>query len=167
MMNDQNNKGFLNMPGDELNDTIKRLSRYTLAVEFIAIGACLPLLTKNLFVMLGGAMLLMYLGVLSMRFCKERKKKRWVIISVVQLVLATVDLLTIILNERIGTTIIEIMAYVSLGFLWIHCGMCFFEYRKDEEVLFLRYVGAFIVLITVIVCYLMRQWLIGQHITIF
>ena len=167
MMNDLNDKSFLNMPGDELSDTIKRLSRYTLAVEFIAIGACLSVLTKDMFIMLVGATFLMYLGVIFMKLCEERKKKQWVIISIIQLVLATIDLLAIIFSKKIGATVIEIIAYLSIGFLWIHCGMCFFEYRKDEEVPFLRFVGAFIVVITLIVCLIIRQWLVEQHITFF
>ena len=53
-MDDKEKKSLLNMPGDELSATMKRLSRYTLAVEMIPIGACLPLFTRNDKLLLGG-----------------------------------------------------------------------------------------------------------------
>ena len=164
-MNGRKSKNLVDMSGDELIEIIKRLSRYTLAVEMIAIGACLPIITRQAFVLLCGATLLMFIGVIFMRFCKERKKKRWTIVWIIQIVLASLDLLTIILNFVIGIeTIVEIMAHVSIGFLWIHCAMCFFEYRRDEEVVFMRFIGAFIVVITIIVCYIMKQLLLSHDI---
>ncbi len=168
MMNGKDDKSLLDMPGEELTDTIKRLSRYTLAVEFVALGACLPILTGQMNYILIGSAFLMYLGALFMRLCSERRQKKWIVFFGLQLILATVDLLTIILHAVRGAeSAVRVLAYISIAFLWIHCVLCFFDYRKNETVPFLRYIGAFIILITVAICYFANQWLAGLHMTIF
>ena len=159
-MDDKENKSLLNMPGDELSATMKRLSRYTLAVEMIPIGACLPLFTRNEPLLLGGIAFTMLVGLLFMHFCDDRKQKRWNIIKSIQCVLALLDFASVILYKVIGgNKATTITLYVSLSFLWIHVALCAFDYRKDEQIPFMRFLGAITVVLTIFICYIISNWI--------
>ena len=153
------------MPGDEINDWLRNLSRYVLVVELVATGACLPILTHEKYIILTAAGILMCLDILAMHFCIERKDRRWIIIRRIQFAVAAMDILTLIISILADIELVSlVMTYVSLGVFWIHSGLCFFEYRKDEIVPLLRFAGAFTIFVTITVFMLMKQWLIGKGI---
>lgn len=154
-MDDKEKTSLLNMPGDELSATMKRLSRYTLAVEMIPIGACLPLFTRNEPFLLGGMAFTMIVGLFFMHFCDERKQKKWTIIKIIQCILALTDVAAVILDKVIGGNKVTIIVlYISLSFLWIHVALCVFDYRKEEKLPFMRFLGAITVVLTILICYI-------------
>lgn len=156
----EDKKSILNMPGDELSATMKRLSRYTLAVEMIPIGACLPLFSRNESLLLGGLAFVLFIGLFFMRFCDERKNLKWNIIEILQCILALLDIVAFILNGKTGGNLFSIVIlYASFAFLWIHCALCVFDFRKEEQIPFMRFWGAITVVLTVLVCYLISNWL--------
>lgn len=165
-MDNNGEKNLFNMPGDEMNDWLRNLSRYVLVVELVATGACLPILTYKKYIILTAAGILMYLEILAMYFCNERKDRRWIIIRRMQFAVAVMDTLTIIISILADIEVVAlVMTYVSLGVLWIHSGLCFFEYRKNEIVPLLRFAGAFTICVTLIVFMVMKQWLIQKGIS--
>ena len=70
-MNDD--KNIFNMPGDEINDWLSTLSRYILVVETVAVIACLPILTRQHFIFLTAATVLLFIDSLFMKLSCERK----------------------------------------------------------------------------------------------
>jgi hypothetical protein len=159
-MDDKEKTSLLNMPGDELSATMKRLSRYTLAVEMIPIGACLPLFTRNEPFLLGGIAFTMLVGLLFMHFCNERKQKKWNVIKSIQCILALMDFAAVIFYKALeGIKVTTLLIYISLFFLWIHVALCVIDYRKEEQILFLRFLGAITVVLTMLVCYVISTWM--------
>lgn len=159
-------KSIFNMPGDELEAMIKRLSRYTLAVELVALAACAPMLTQRVFLMLTIATILMCFDCLFMHLCDERKNGIWKAISRIQLLIAVINAVCIAIFISTKTNVIlTVMTVITYIFLWIHNIMCFVETRKDESISFMRHVGAFIILVTIIICLIARKVLLDLGIT--
>ncbi len=160
MSNNDEKKSIFNMPGNELEAMIKRLSRYTLAVEFVSIAACVPMITKSFFLLLVVSCALMLIGCLAMQFCSERKTRRWKVIAGVQLVIALLDAACIASVYMIGSNpSLTVMTVITYVFLWIHNILCFIEVREAESLLFMRHVGVFIIIVTLIVCYMAARTL--------
>lgn len=154
------------MPGDELEATIKRLSRYTLVVELVAMAACAPMFTKRFVLLVSIATILMLFDCLFMLFCQERKQKKWKIVSGIQLTIAVMNCVSVAITMIAGVESFAIvMVFITFGFLWIHNILCFIETRKDEEISFMRHVGAFIIIVTVIVCLITRKVLLDLGIS--
>lgn len=159
-------KNLFNMSGDEIDDWLRNLSTYVLVVELVAVGACLPILTREKYIILTATGILMCFDILAMHFCNERKSRFWIVIRRIQFVIAAVDALSIIISNITGKDLLPLIAtYVSLGGLWVHSGLCFFEYRKDEVFPILRHVGAFTVIVTVLICFMIKKWMMQQGIT--
>lgn len=159
-------KSIFNMPGDELEAMIKRLSRYTLAVELVALAACAPMLTQKVFLMLTIATILMCFDCFFMNLCSERKNGIWKVIFRTQFLIAVTNSVCIaIFIATKANIIVTVMTVITYIFLWIHNIMCFVETRKDESISFMRHVGAFIILVTIIICLIARKVLLDLGIS--
>ena len=159
-MEDRNKKTIFNMPGDELGETLKRLSRYIMAVELAAMAACVPLIVTEKYLILTTITILMFLGVLAMFFCEERKTKFWKSVRTAQICVGAVGVLLIALSFAVNVrNIINVASYVFVGFMCLHSAVCFTEIRKNEEITVLRFVGAYTVVVTVIVFFIVKKWL--------
>ncbi len=159
-------KSIFNMPGDELEAMLKRLSRYTLAVESVALAACAPMFTGHFFLLISLVTILMYFDCLFMLICRERKQGIWKIVFKIQLIIAIVNSLCIALFIIRGNeTVIRIMTVVSYVFILGHNILCFIETRKLESLVFMRHVGAFIIIVTIVVCLIAKKALLDLGIS--
>ncbi len=165
-MDNRDNKTIFNMPDDEISKWLKALSRYVIVVELVAIGACLPIIVREKYIILTAVTVLMILDIVFMRFCDERKSRFWIIIRRIQTAIALVGIAVVVISLITDiSTIVKIAAYFLLGWMWGHSAICFFEYRKAEFVPALRFVGAFTIIVTVIVFFLVKQWLLKMGIS--
>lgn len=159
-MNMNDEKNLFNMPGDELNDWLSTLSRYILVVETVAVIACLPILTRQHFIFLTAATVLLFIDSLFMKLSGERKSKKWHIIRNIQFLIAAINVVALALSFFLNAEIfVRAMSYITVVLAWIHSGICFFEYRKDERIPLMRYAGAFTIAVTIIVFMLVKNWL--------
>lgn len=159
-------KTIFNMPGDELESMLKRLSRYTLVVELVALAACVPMFTGQFFLLISLATILMYFDCLFMLICQERKQGIWKYISRIQLIIAVINSVCIALCIiKSDEGMLRIMTVISYVFIWGHNILCFIENRKDEEIPFMRHIGAFIIIVTIVVCLIAKNVLLDLGIS--
>lgn len=165
-MDNREDKTIFNMSGEEINSWLKALSRYVIVVELVAIGACLPIIVRNKFVVLTAVTVLMVFDIVFMRFCDERKSKFWIAIRRIQTAVALFGIATVAISIFTDiSNVVKIAAYALLGWMWGHSAICFCEYRKSEFVPALRFVGALTIIITVIVFWAVKQWLVKHGIS--